>query len=52
MSDIERELKVQEFYLAVEDAKRHFGQWDGCRPVVWAIVRVVQLKTTSRTPSD
>jgi hypothetical protein len=28
----------------VEDAKRYFGQWDMCDPVVWAIVRVVQAQ--------
>ena len=32
------------FHFVVEDAKHHFGQWDMCDPVVWAILRVVQAQ--------
>jgi hypothetical protein len=42
-----RELKREHdrFNFVVEDAKRHFGQWDMCDPVVWAILRVVQAQS-------
>ena len=33
--------KAERFDFVVEDAKRYFGQWDMCDPVVWAILRVV-----------
>ena len=36
--------KFKHFNLEIEDAKRHFGQWDICDPVVWAIIRVVQAQ--------
>jgi hypothetical protein len=48
MDDAElRELKREQerFDSVVEDAKRYFGQWDMCDPVVWAILRVVQAQT-------
>ena len=32
------------FQFEVEDAKRYFGQWDMCDPVVWAILRAVQAQ--------
>ena len=35
----------ERFNFVVEDAKRHFGQWDMCDPVVWAILRVVQAQS-------
>jgi hypothetical protein len=34
----------ERFDFVVEDAKRYFGQWDMCDPVVWAILRVVQAQ--------
>ena len=40
--DLHREH--QRFVFLVEEAKRHFGQWDMCDPVAWAIVRVVQAQ--------
>ena len=36
--------KQERFDFVVEDAKRYFGQWDMCDPVVWAILRVVQAQ--------
>jgi hypothetical protein len=39
---VHREWK--RFRLAVEDAKRYFGLWDICDPVVWAILRVVSAQ--------
>jgi len=33
------------FQFEVEDAKRYFGQWDMCDPVVWAILRVVTAQS-------
>ena len=46
MDDELKELKREQehFESVVEDAKRHFGQWDMCDPVVWAILRVVQAQ--------
>jgi hypothetical protein len=38
--EFERECAKYEF--TVEDARRHFGEWDMEDPVVWAILRVVQ----------
>jgi hypothetical protein len=35
----------ERFDFMVEDAKRYFGQWDMCDPVVWAILRVVQAQS-------
>jgi hypothetical protein len=35
---------AQRFDFVVKDAKRHFGQWDMCDPVVWATLRVVQAQ--------
>jgi hypothetical protein len=32
------------YNFVVEDAKRHFGEWDMCDPVVWEILRVVQAQ--------
>ena len=36
--------EFERFSFVVEDAKRHFGQWDMFDPVVWAILRVVQAQ--------
>src|SRR5262249_747959 len=36
--------EAERFDFVVEDAKRYFGQWDRCDPVVWAILRVVQAQ--------
>jgi hypothetical protein len=46
MDDELKELKREQehFESVVEDAKRHFGQWDMCDPVVGAILRVVQAQ--------
>jgi hypothetical protein len=46
MNDELSALKRQQnrYDFLVEDAKRHFGEWDWCDPVVWAIVRVVQAQ--------
>jgi hypothetical protein len=46
MDDELRALKREQerFDFVVEDAKRYFGQWDMCDPVVWAILRVVQAQ--------
>jgi hypothetical protein len=33
------------FERAVEDAKKGFGQWDMCDPVVWAILALVKAQT-------
>src|SRR5262245_14650790 len=35
---------AQRFDFEVKDAKRYFGQWDMCDPVVWATLRVVQAQ--------
>jgi hypothetical protein len=35
----------EHFTFAVEDAKRHFGEWDMEDPVVWAILRVVEAQS-------
>jgi len=35
---------AQHFDFEVKDAKRYFGQWDMCDPVVWATLRVVQAQ--------
>jgi hypothetical protein len=45
MSDDE-EIRAQQdrFVFEVEDAKRHFGEWDMYDPVCWAILRVVQAQ--------
>jgi hypothetical protein len=40
---IQKEL--DEFNRAVEDAKKGFGQWDSCDPVVWAILTLVKAQT-------
>jgi len=47
MDDDLRAMKrdFERFNFVVEDAKRHFGQWDMCDPVVWAILRVVQAQS-------
>ena len=44
MMDDELRAKFDRFNFMVEDAKRHFGQWDMCDPVVWAILRLVQAQ--------
>jgi hypothetical protein len=36
--------RIERFFFLIKDAKRHFGQWDICDPVVWAILRVVQAQ--------
>jgi hypothetical protein len=38
---IQGEEKNYDF--VIEDCKRHFGKWDICDPVSWAILRVVQI---------
>ena len=35
---------AERFGFEVKDAKRYFGQWDMCDPVVWATLRVVQAQ--------
>ena len=45
--DYEHKALIREqerFHSVVEDAKRDFGQWDMCDPVVWAILRVVKAQ--------
>jgi len=37
-------MEIERFDFVVEDAKRYFGQWDMCDPVVWATLRVVQAQ--------
>ena len=46
MDDELRVLKREQerFDFVAEDAKRYFGQWDMCDPVVWAILRAVQAQ--------
>ena len=44
MMDDELRAKFDRFNFVVEDAKRDFGQWDMCDPVVWAILRLVQAQ--------
>src|SRR5262245_51807694 len=43
-TDDELEREAERFDFVGEDAKRYFGQWDICDPVVWAILRVVQAQ--------
>jgi len=45
MMDDELRAKYDRFNFMVEGAKRDFGQWDMCDPVVWAILRLVQAQT-------
>jgi len=40
------------FVFMVEDAKRYFGQWDMCDPVVWALLRVVLAQNDFQTAID
>lgn len=42
--DDEVKREEERFKFVVEDTKRHFGQWDSCDPVVWAILRLVQAQ--------
>ena len=42
--DDELKREVERFNFVIEDARRYFGQWDMCDPVVWAILRVVQAQ--------
>jgi hypothetical protein len=35
---------LQHFNSEVEDAKRNFGEWDSCDPVVWTLLRTVQAQ--------
>jgi len=42
--DEELEREINRYNFEVEDAKRYFGEWDMCDPVVWAILRVVQAQ--------
>jgi hypothetical protein len=44
MDDDELRREQENFDLEVEDARQHFGDWDMCDPVVWAILRVVQAQ--------
>jgi hypothetical protein len=37
--------EFERFDLEVEKAKRHFGEWDACDPVVWAILRIAKAQT-------
>jgi hypothetical protein len=37
--------EAQRFNAEVEDAKRGFGEWDACDPVVWALLRTVQAQS-------
>jgi hypothetical protein len=42
--DDELKQRQKRYDFVVEDAKRHFGEWDVCDPVAWAILRVVQAQ--------
>jgi hypothetical protein len=42
--DDELKREIYRYNFVVEDAKRHFGEWDMCDPVAWAIIRVVQAQ--------
>ena len=42
--DEELKREIDRYNFTVEDAKRYFGEWDMCDPVVWAILRVVQAQ--------
>jgi hypothetical protein len=42
--DDELKQYMDRYDFVVEDAKRYFGEWDMCDPVVWAILRVVQAQ--------
>ncbi len=35
---------LERYNFVMEDAKRHFGEWDAEDPVVWAILRIVQAQ--------
>jgi hypothetical protein len=39
------DLGAHKFKLAIEDAKKEFGHWDMCDPVVWAILDLVKAQT-------
>ena len=45
MMDDELRAKFDRFNFMVEDAKRDFGRWDLCDPVVWAILRLVRAQS-------
>jgi hypothetical protein len=40
----ELQRQMEHYKFVVADAKRHFGQWDTCDPVVWALIAVVQAQ--------
>ena len=42
--DEELKREFDRYDFVVEDAKRYFGEWDICDPVVWAIIRLVQAQ--------
>jgi hypothetical protein len=42
--DEELKREIDRYNFTVEDAKRYFGEWDMCDPVVWAILRIVQAQ--------
>jgi len=46
MMEMDDELRreLEHFDCAVEEARRGFGEWDICDPVVLAILRVVQAQ--------
>jgi hypothetical protein len=50
MKEILHEQK--HFHAAVEAAKRGFGEWDLCDPVVWAILEVVRTQTAFATAME
>src|SRR5262245_33730521 len=37
--------EFEHFSFVVEDAKRGFGEWDVCDPIVWAILRLVTAQS-------
>ena len=44
MSDRALHHFLERFKFTTEDCKQHFGEWDACDPVSWAILRVVQAQ--------
>jgi hypothetical protein len=40
----ELQQQMERYKFVVADAKRHFGLWDTCDPVVWALIAVVQAQ--------
>jgi hypothetical protein len=49
--ELDRRIEHQNerYAFLIEEALRHFGQWDVFDPVVWAILRVVQAQNDLAT---